>query len=283
MQLWAPIKPKYAYTESKCTRRIRNVYHPRYLRVVWTGILPAMDWISWPRYLRVEAHAGCDWNWRQPEEVVEWWELQDPWFVWQVLLVTSCHYTSGSVNGQMSVEFCVWRAVLWLNFGNVGSAAIWQKCVKCICASHKSNLSSVPQDYVDTSSTLPWVKWEAVTSVEGIPLWGWLWHMLANGALVYPRQGGRYRAEGCMALRCDSSVVNDSLGEPCRTPLHIELPSAWGSVEGDCVFSPNYVGGLRFGDSDRYKRMNKSLALETEHLSPWGPCWGNMEGGSLTG
>jgi len=54
-------------------------------------------------------------------------------------------------------------------------------------------------DIVDSYSTLPWVTWEAVTVVEGIPWWGLLWHMLANGALVYPSQGGRYRAEGCMA------------------------------------------------------------------------------------
>jgi hypothetical protein len=29
---------------------------------------------------------------------------------------------------------------------------------------------------------------------------GLLQHTLANGALVYPSQGGRYRAEGCIAL-----------------------------------------------------------------------------------
>jgi hypothetical protein len=28
--------------------------------------------------------------------------------------------------------------------------------------------------------------------------------------------------------------------------------------------------------------MNKTLALETEHLSPQGTCWGNMDGDSLT-
>jgi len=51
---------------------------------------------------------------------------------------------------------------------------------------------------VDSYSTLPWVMWEAVTGVEGITCWGLLWHMLANGALV--SQGGRYHAEGCMAV-----------------------------------------------------------------------------------
>jgi hypothetical protein len=33
----------------------------------------------------------------------------------------------------------------------------------------------------------------------------------------------------------NSSVVNDPLGEPGRTPLYVGLPSAWGSVDGDCI------------------------------------------------
>jgi len=51
----------------------------------------------------------------------------------------------------------------------------------------------------------------------------------------------------------DRSVVNDPLGEPGHTPLYVGLPSVWGSVDGDCMFSPHFVGGLLFGDSDRYK------------------------------
>jgi hypothetical protein len=51
----------------------------------------------------------------------------------------------------------------------------------------------------------------------------------------------------------DSSVVNDSLGEPGRTPLYAGLPSTWGSVDGDHMFSPHFVEGLLFGDSDNYK------------------------------
>jgi hypothetical protein len=39
-------------------------------------------------------------------------------------------------------------------------------------ASHKSNPSSIPQGIVDLYSTLPWVTWEAVTGVEGIPCCG---------------------------------------------------------------------------------------------------------------
>jgi hypothetical protein len=67
-------------------------------------------------------------------------------------------------------------------------------------ASHKSNSSSASQGMVDLYSTLSWVTWEAVTVVEGISWRGLLRHRLANGALVYPSEGGRYCAEGCMAL-----------------------------------------------------------------------------------
>jgi len=35
----------------------------------------------------------------------------------------------------------------------------------------------------------------------------------------------------------DSSVVNDPLGEPGRTPLYVGLLSTWGSVSGDHMFS----------------------------------------------
>jgi len=48
--------------------------------------------------------------------------------------------------------------------------------------------------------SVPWVTLEVATGMEGIPYKGLLWQMLVNRALVYPSQGGRYRAEGCMAL-----------------------------------------------------------------------------------
>ena len=51
----------------------------------------------------------------------------------------------------------------------------------------------------------------------------------------------------------DSSVINDPLGEPGCTPLYVGLPSLWGSVYGDYMFSPQFVGGVLFGNSDRYK------------------------------
>jgi len=34
----------------------------------------------------------------------------------------------------------------------------------------------------------------------------------------------------------DSSVVNDPLEEPGRTPLYVGLPSAWGSLDDDLMF-----------------------------------------------
>jgi len=51
----------------------------------------------------------------------------------------------------------------------------------------------------------------------------------------------------------ESRVLNDPLGEPGRTQFYAGLPSTWGSVDGDQMFSPFFVGGLLIGDPDRYK------------------------------
>ena len=42
----------------------------------------------------------------------------------------------------------------------------------------------------------------------------------------------------------DSSVVNNSFGEPCHTPLYVGLPSAWSSVDVDRMFFPHFLGEL---------------------------------------
>ena len=42
----------------------------------------------------------------------------------------------------------------------------------------------------------------------------------------------------------DRRVVNDPLGELGCTLLYVGLPSALGSVDGDCLFSPCFVGEL---------------------------------------
>jgi hypothetical protein len=87
------------------------------------------------------------------------------------------------------------------------------------------------------SGSEPWVTWEAVTGVAEKPYRELLRHTLANRALVYPSQGGRYRAEGCMALGV--VIINDPLREPDGTPLYVGLPSAW---DGDQIFSSSFMG-----------------------------------------
>jgi len=62
----------------------------------------------------------------------------------------------------------------------------------------------------------------------------------------------------------ECSVINDPLGEPGRTPLYVGLPSMWGSVDGEQIFSPFFMEGLLIGDSERYK----PLSLEMKLLSP---------------
>jgi hypothetical protein len=49
----------------------------------------------------------------------------------------------------------------------------------------------------------------------------------------------------------DSSVANDPLEGPGRTPLYAGLPSVLGSVEDDRMFSPFSWDGSVTGDSER--------------------------------
>ena len=51
----------------------------------------------------------------------------------------------------------------------------------------------------------------------------------------------------------DSGVVNNPPGEPGSTPLYVGLLSAWGSMEGDCIFCLYFVGELLKWGSERYK------------------------------
>jgi hypothetical protein len=133
-------------------------------------------------------------------------------------------------------------------------------------AFHKSNPSSELRGVVDSYSTLPWVTWEVVTVVEAILCWGLPLHTLANGALVYPSQGGRYRAAWHWGSDC--SVVNDPLGEQGRTPLSVGLLSTWGSVGGGLISFPILEEDSFFGDSSRHQWIKWPLARETDYLSP---------------
>ena len=117
-----------------------------------------------------------------------------------------------------SVKAGCWYIVLTTQFYVFVYVISTAAATNTTIASHKSNPSAVPHSYVHSYTTLSWVTWEAVTGVEGIPCWGLLRHTLANGDLVYPSQGGRYRAEGCI--------------------YHVGLGSAWGSVFGDLMLSP---------------------------------------------
>ena len=44
-----------------------------------------------------------------------------------------------------------------------------------------------------------------------------------------------------------STVINVHLGVPGRTPLNVDLPSAWGSFDGELVFSHFIVRVLFVG------------------------------------
>jgi len=107
-------------------------------------------------------------------------------------------------------------------------------------------INPTPRPYLRvTRKSVPWVTWEAVTGVESTPCRGLLRHTLANGALVYPSQGGRYRAEGSMALGSYRSVLDDPLGNQAAPhSLYVGLPSAWSSVKDDLMFSPRFVEEL---------------------------------------
>ena len=73
---------------------------------------------------------------------------------------------------------------------------------------------------------------------------------LDSAALVYQSQGGRYRAQGCMTLGSDSSIVNDPLGEPGRTPMYVGLLSTWSSEDVEQVFCLFSWEGSLIGDCD---------------------------------
>jgi len=51
----------------------------------------------------------------------------------------------------------------------------------------------------------------------------------------------------------DSCIVNDPLVEPGRTPIYVDLPFAWGSVDGDKIFSPFCGRAPVWGDYGRHK------------------------------
>jgi len=80
----------------------------------------------------------------------------------------------------------------------------------------------------------------------------------------------------------DCSDVNDPLGEPGRTPLYVDLPSARGSVDGDLMFFPIHRWAPFWGLQQTYMNEWTSGSGEGVSLSMGSPL-GNMEGASLLG
>jgi hypothetical protein len=139
--------------------------------------------------------------------------------------------------------------------------------------SHKSNPSSIPQSYVKICRSVPWVTWEVVT--EQTHCGGLLWHMLAYGLWSTSTKVEGIVLKAAWHWGSYSSVIKDPLEEP-------GLWSAWGSGDSDCMFTPIMWENSLSGDSERYEWMNKPMALEMEHLSPYSPHWANLDGGSCT-
>ena len=134
----------------------------------------------------------------------------------------------------------------------------WYAVPNPYLASHTPKPSSVPQGYVDSYSTLPWLTWKAVTGMQGYPdecyyYTRWLTGLWSTQAKVE----GIVLKAACHWGR-DCSVMNDPLGEPGCTPLYAALPPTRGSVDHEQMFSVfPFLGIQKEGTGDR-------------HHSPWG-------------
>jgi len=93
--------------------------------------------------------------------------------------------------------------------------------------SHKSNPLSILQSYVDTYSTLPWVMWEAVPGVEGIPCRGyydtyWLMGFWSTQAMVEGIVLKAARHSGS-----DGSVITNPLGNQAHPIVRRPSVCVW--------------------------------------------------------
>ena len=124
-------------------------------------------------------------------------------------------------------------------------------------APHTSNPLSVPQGYVDSYSTLGPV--EGGNSVKGQPDEGyydtaWLTGLLSTQAKV---EGIVLKAARNWSNDC--SVVKDPLGKPGCTLMYVGLPSAWGSVDCDQMYSVLPFLGIRKDMRRRAQGMDITL------------------------
>jgi len=91
--------------------------------------------------------------------------------------------------------------------------------------------------------SIPWVTWKALTGVEGEkPVEGYYHTHWLMGPWSTQAKAIVLKAAGQGVV--NSSVVNDPLGEPGHTPLHLDLLSAWGSANSDNIFSPGFTEQL---------------------------------------
>jgi len=73
--------------------------------------------------------------------------------------------------------------------------------------------------------SIPWVTWEVVTGMEGIPTRGLLKQPLVNAGLsTQAKIEGMHKSAWHRGN--NSNVFNNQLGEPSHTPLFVDLPSA---------------------------------------------------------
>ena len=88
-------------------------------------------------------------------------------------------------------------------------------------------------------------------------------------------------------LDSNSGIAYDPPGEPDCTPLYVDLPSAWGSVEGDCIFPHISWDSTLIVDSERYEWQIKqwiwkrSNSLHTCSIGGYMKWWGERGGALL--
>ena len=77
--------------------------------------------------------------------------------------------------------------------------------------------------------------------------------MLANGALIYPRQGEGIVLKAAWHWCSNSIVINFPIVEPGHTALYVGLPSTRGSMDSDHKFPSVSCESFLTGESERYK------------------------------
>ena len=109
--------------------------------------------------------------------------------------------------------------------------------------SHKSNPLSVPQCYMDTYSTQPWVMWEAVPGVEGISCRGYYDTCWITGFWsTQPKVEGTV-LKAARHWGSDGSVITIPLGNQAHHILRRPSDRVWLCGWWPYVF-PHFVGGL---------------------------------------